>query len=553
MSGETKTRKDDFLLQGGILAIAAIITRMIGALYRIPLSNILGDEGRGFYGFAFEIYAIALVLTSFSFPIAISKLVSARIATGQRRNAYRVFKCAFAFAAILGLSVSALIFFGANWIAGNIMNSPMSAYALRVLAPGLFIVSIMSVLRGYFQGLGTMVPTGVSQVIEQIFNAVISIVGALALFNFGLRAAQERGNELLAPAYSAAGGTLGTVAGAIAGLLFLGFAFMAYNKTNNRKIRDDRTKTKESYKDILKVLIITIIPITFSTAIYNINLILNLIIFNHVMVTRGYTESYYMTLQGLFTNFVNPVLNIPLAMSAGIAAAVLPSLAATIATNRKEEIHVKINQTTRFTMLFALPSFVGSAVLASPIIFLLFNQTEWLRLSAQLLAIGAIMIVLYSWVNVSNSILQGLNKMQEPVKNAAISLIIQLIALVIMLVVFNWHVYALVVSNVIFAVCMCYLNVRSIRIHSGYRQEIVTTFMKPGIASLIMGVVAFGIYRLFDFIVGGRFIPATVAIFVAMVVYGVCVLKIGALSESDIIALPKGIVILRLVRKMRLL
>ena len=550
MSNETRTKKDDFILQGGILAIAAVITRIIGAVYRIPLSRILGPEGGGFYGFAFEVYAIALVITSFSFPIAISKLVSSRIAIGQRENAYRVFKCSLVFATTLGLLVSLGIFFGASWIAGNIMNSPMSAYALRVLAPGLLIVSIMSVLRGYFQGMGTMVPTGISQVIEQIFNAIVSIVGALILLRVGLGIAAERQNELYAPAYSAAGGTLGTVAGALTGLIFLVMAFFAYRKKFFRKMKAEASGVKESYSGILKVLIMTLIPITFSTAIYNINVIMNLAIFNMVMVRQGYEESAYMGLQGMFTIFVNPLINIPLALSAGMAAAVLPSLAATIARERKGEIHGKINQAIRFTMLFAIPSFVGFVVLAWPIMLLLFGQTE--STPGNLLAIGAIMVILYSWVNVSNSILQGLNKMREPVKNAAIALVVHLIALLFMLIVLRWHVYALVICNVIFALCMCYLNNRSIRKYSGYKQEVITTFAKPGIASLVMGGIAFLIHQILYSLIGGVVIPTVCALIIAFVIYVVCVLKFGTLSHEDILALPKGAKILKAVQKLRL-
>ena len=169
------SKKDDYIVQGAILAAAAVLTKIIGVVYRIPLTNILGDEGNGFYGYAYQVYAIALMLSSFSLPTAVSKLVSARMAVRQRRNAFRVFLCSLAFAVAVGLVISLAIFFGAGAISTYAMRSPLSVYALRVLAPGLLIVAVMAVIRGYFQGLGTMVPTAISQILEQVVNAVVSI------------------------------------------------------------------------------------------------------------------------------------------------------------------------------------------------------------------------------------------------------------------------------------------------------------------------------------------------------------------------------------------
>ena len=171
-------KNSGFLLQGAILAAAAVIAKIIGAAYKIPLTNILGDEGMGFYGYAFEVYAIALILSSFSLPLAVSKLVSARVAKKEYKNAMAIFKGSILFAIGVGLLAALVVFFGADFFADKVMASAPSAYALRVLAPGLFIVAVMGVVRGYFQGLGSMIPTAISQVIEQIVNAIVSKLSA---------------------------------------------------------------------------------------------------------------------------------------------------------------------------------------------------------------------------------------------------------------------------------------------------------------------------------------------------------------------------------------
>ena len=546
-----KNKKDDFLVQGAILAIAAVITKIIGVAYRIPLTNILGDEGNGFYGYAFEVYSIALILSSFSFPIAVSKLVSVRMAMKQKRNAFRVFICALIFSIVVGAAVSLFIFFGAGLISSNLMESPLSVYALKMLAPGLFIVSVMGVLRGYFQGLGTMVPTAISQIIEQIVNAVLSIAGAYVLFKVGIKAAEKANNELLGPAYGAAGGTFGTIMGALAGFLFLIFVMLAMHKVIKKQIASDRTKRKEGYSHILKILILTIIPVIFSTAIYNINQLIDLTVFNKVMASQGFAEKEYMALQGIYTGKYNTLINVPLAMANGLAASVIPSITAAVTSNNKLLVHRKINQTVRFTMLVAIPCFIGFVVLASPLMVLLYNDSA--KTPALLLAIGSITVVFYCWSTVTNSILQGIDKMASPAKNALISLVIHLAALLVMLFGFKWNIYALVGSNIVFAICMSILNVSDIHKAIGYKQEWSDTFIKPFIAAVIMGIITYIVYTVFYLISPGRFVPTIIAILVAMVVYAISILKLGTLSDQDIQDLPKGDLIFKLCKKFHLL
>lgn len=546
-----KQKKDDFLMQGMILAVAMVMTKVIGVVYRIPLTNILGDEGMGFYGYAFEVYAMTLILSSLSIPTVVSKLVAARVAVRQRRNAFRVFVCAFLFSAAVGILVALLIFFGADAISLHMMKSPLSAYALKVLALGLVIVAVLGVLRGYFQGLGTMLPTAVSQIIEQIINAVVSIVGASILFGIGTEAAQEKGEELLAPAYGAAGGTLGTVAGALFALFFLGFAFLIYRPVIYRQVRMDHIRKRESYRRILKILLLTMAPVIFSTAIYNINQIMDLTIFNSIMSAQGYTEKEYMAMQGIFTGKYNTLINVPLAMANGLAASVIPSLTAAVAKRDRKLVHAKISQTLRFTMAIAMPCFVGFTVLASPLMVFLFNDGS--KTPAALLVAGSITVVLYCYSTIANSILQGLDEMGTPAKNAGISLVIHLAALFIMLVVLKWNVYALVGSNIVFSLCMCILNARAIRSACGYRQEIDRNFIKPLTAALIMGIFTYLVHLILDITVGGRFFPTVVSILVSVLVYAVAALRLGVFTGQDIRDLPQGNQIYRACRKYHLL
>lgn len=556
MADTRKTRmrsgqNDDFIAQGAILAVATVLTKVIGVIYRIPLANILGDAGNGFYGYAYQIYAMALMVSSLSLPTAVSKLVSAKLAMGQKRNSVRVFRCSMLFAVVVGVVITAVVFFGADAISVYAMKSPLSVYALQMLAPGLFLVAVMAVIRGYFQGLGSMMPTAVSQIIEQLIRAVISIAGAGIFVDMGTRAGEKAGEELLGPAYGAAGATLGTVLGALIALVFLFFVVWAYRGKMNRQYRTDRSGKEDSYRHILKVLVLTAVPILFSTAIYNINQILDLTIFNHIMDAQGYVEEEYMALQGIYSGKYDTLVNVPLSIPWALCSSVVPSLTAAVATRSRKLVHEKIDQTLRLTMVITIPCGVGFLVLASPLMVLLYNDAS--KTPAYLLMLGSVVVVLYAWSSISNSILHGLNHISSPAQNACIALVIHLVAFVLMMTAFKMNVYALAAGNIVFAACMCWLNQRKVHKVCGFRMNIMDTFVKPLIASAVMGIVAYGVYFALDHLIGGRWVPTIIAIIIAMLVYVAVVLKIGTLSDTDIEALPMGARLLRLCRKLRLM
>lgn len=549
MESKQKKKNSSFLVQGMILAAAGIITRLIGIAYRIPVNNILGDEGQGFYGCAFSIYNIALLLTSYSLPLAVSKLVSARVAQKEYRNAMRIFKSALLFAVIVGALVGTLIFAFSDFIAGEIMSLKFSAYALRVLAPGLFIVAIMGVVRGFFQGMGTMVPTAFSQILEQIINAIVSIIGASYLIEIGKKASESSANPSLPYAYGAAGGTLGTVTGALFGLLFLLIVLWLFYPTVKRKILRDKASNVESYKDIYMILGMTIAPVILSTAIYNISETLDQGIFSNIMFAQGHAERETAELLGMFTGKYNTLINIPLAIANALGAALIPSLTATVATGSRRQINQKINMVIRFVMMIAIPCFVGFLVMADPILDLLYSGN--IEIPAKMLQLGAITVVFYCLSTVTNAILQGINKMTTPVKHGAISLVVHLVSLYIMLVVFKWEIYAVVAGNIVFSLSMCILNSRALHRATKYKQEIQHTFLIPLKAAAIMGIVTFLINMLIGFVIP-KAITTCISLLIAVIIYGVCLLKFGAFTSDEIVMLPKGAMIYRILQKFHL-
>ena len=545
-----KKNDTSFLVQGSILAIASLVSRVIGLVYRIPLTAIIGDHGNDYYSCAYEIYSLLLLISSYSLPMAVSKMVSARISNGERQNAYRVFKGAMLFAAITGTIACVIVFFGAEELT-RLFQTPLGVYALQVLAPTLIIVAVLGVFRGFFQGMGSMIPTAISQVIEQIVNAVISIAGAYLLFNAGRAVGKTRGDKSFGPAYAAAGGTLGTVLGALSALIFVGFIFLAYHKIFKKKMKRDHSGKRESYRTVYKVLFVTIAPVILSATVYNISDFVDTALFNNVMAAQGFSKKEYASLLGIFQGQYSTMINVPLSISSALAASLVPSLVATVQTGNRKQVHNKINTVSRFNMLIAIPCAVGFITLAKPILNLLYF-TQDNTTAARMLQMGALSVVFFCLSTVTNSVLQGLDDMMTPVKNAAISLVIHIVTLFLMLVVLKWNIYAVVLSKIIFSGAICILNAKALRDRIGYVQEKKKTFLIPTLASLIMGVIAIVIHLIFE-LFAGPYIATIIALLAAVAAYGVSIVALGGITEEELLGMPKGAALVTICRRLHLI
>ncbi len=542
-------QNSNFIVQGGILAVAGIISRIIGFVYRIPLQNTIGDAGMGYYSAAFQIYSIMLIISSYSLPVAVSKLVAARAAKGQYRNARRFFHGALLFAILTGGATCLIALFGADKLAGNIMSMPKSAIALRMLAPTLLIVAVMGVIRGYFQGLGTMVPTAFSQLIEQIVNAVISVVAGVYLFEYGGKVAALLRDDAYQSAWGAAGGTLGTGAGALAGLIVLLIMFLVHKRRMKKNIVRDNAKYVDSYGKIFSVIIVTVLPVILSTTIYNISDTIDQGLFNYVMDTKGYTaiKAEYW---GIYSGKYRVLTNVPIALANALCSSMMPSLAACMENGERKLARHKVAIGTRFVMMISIPCAVGLAILGRPLISLMF--TGEVDIPAVLLRMGSASVIFYSLSTLSNGVLQGIDKMKVPVRNAAIALVLHIGILYLTIGVLDWKLYGVVVSCMAFGLLMCILNWISIAKYLNYHQEVRRTFVIPLISSIVMGGVVWLLY----FILAKsstELVSVLISSCVGVFVYFVVLLLLRGVRESELKSLPGGRVIVAIAKLFRLL
>lgn len=552
---ETRSRKkqaSNFVIQGSILAAASIIVRLIGIAYRIPMVNIIGDEGMGYYGTAFNVYNIALLLSSYSLPLAVSKMVSARLAGKQYRNAERIFKSALFYATVVGAAAAAIIWFGADFFAREVFFMPYASFALKTLAPTVWIMAYLGVFRGYFQGRGTMVPTAASQIFEQIINAIVSVAAGSILFNEALKTEilKEETGSGLSNAWGAAGGTIGTGAGALTALLFLLLLFFLCRSSFLRQVKRDRSGRLESYGTILRVLFFTVVPVILSSVIYNVNSVLDNGILAYNFSTTGRTEEF-TALWGIYTGKYHLLINVPMAMSNALSSSLIPSISQAAAVGDRRMMRARTAMAIRFSCIIAIPSTVGLTVLAGPVNNLLFSGDN--SVAIQMTIYGSLAVVFYSISTVTNAVLQGIDKMRLPIIHALISLVLHLAALELFFYGFDLGIYSMVYANILFAVFMCILNAVSLKKHLKYRQEIRKTILLPAAASAVMGAAAFGAYQLFYRVCGSNLISTVFSILLAILVYGVLLIKFGCLDQDELRRMPGGTRLLGLLKRVRLM
>ncbi|MBO6215677.1 MAG: polysaccharide biosynthesis protein, partial [Lachnospiraceae bacterium] len=520
--------------------IASFISKIVGMLYRVPLKAIIGKVGNDYYGTAFEIYSIVLIISCYSIPLAVSKQVAVRMAGKRYKDAWTVLKGSLVFAVVSGGAASLVLFFGAQTFS-ELLRTPLAAVALRVLSPVPLIVGVIGVFRGFFQGLHRMMPSAISQIIEQIVNAIVSIIAAYYLFTYGSKVGAILGNpENIASAYGAAGGTLGTASGALAALIFIGLVFLLFRSNFVRRVRHDYTKNSEteSLGYSMKTLLITIIPVLLSTTLYNLTAIVDQYIFKNMAFDQLYTPKQVSEWWGVYIGQYMLLINVPISIASAMASSSVPSLTEAFYSKNPGLVKRRIHSATRFIMAIAIPSAVGMTVLGGPIMEMLFFDPD--PISRNMMLIGSVAIIFYALSTLSNGLLQGIDKLRIPVMNAAVSLVVQALLLVLLMRVFHLNIYAVIIANAFYAFLMCILNGIAIRRYSGYRQDILTTYLIPLGASLVMGVIVFGVYKLIMLFGDLNIIATLISVVVGIVVYFVALLLMKGLSKQDLYRLPKG-------------
>lgn len=527
------------LMKGAaILAIAGIVSKIFGAVFRIPLTNMIGAEGQSYYGAAYPVYQFFYVIATAGFPVAISRMVSERIAHGDYINAHKSYRLALhATLIISGLSF-VLCFFGAGMIA-RFYGNPGAEASIRAISIALLFTPVAASLRGYFQGQQQMTPTAVSQVIEQIVRVATGLGLAYVFFRSSLELA-------------AAGATFGASAGMIAAMIVLLFIYLK-KRPERQRLLNGSVIREESGRDRLRELVGIVIPITIGSSIMPLMMIIDAAIVMRRLQATGWSLAMSKTLYGLISGYCDPLVNLPVVFVDAITISLIPAVTTAFTLKRKADLDNNIKTGLKTMMVIAYPCAVGLIVLARPILRMLYPaKPEEADMATSILQILALSIITLAIMRTLSSSLQGIGKMTLPVVNLFIGALAKIVITYVLVGIHFFNVNGAAIGSVMAYLISALLNYRGLRKYADVELDMRSIFVKPLLAAAVMGAVTIAVYKCAMLIHIGNALSVMLAMAAAVCVYFVMVFISGAVTKEEIVLIPKGEMIYRLAMRLRL-
>ena len=524
---KVRDKKESFMKGVLILMISQVIIKLLGLVYKLYLTNRegFGDAGNAIYSGGYQIYALLLTISSIGVPNAISKLVSEKLAIGDERGAYRIFKISFVIFAIIGLICSSFMFFGAKFIANEMIEIPEAELTIVALAPAIFFVAIISVIRGYFNGRERVSVTAKSQTMEQIFKTILTVVLVEIV------AAISSTNTTM----MAAGANLATTASIIISFIYLYVLYKKQKKEINQRIIKTEKKENIHILTMIKRILIVAVPITISAVI--LNLTKNIDTLTVVKCLKTFlTEEEAKIQYGILSGKVDTLTMLPLSFNVAFTTALVPVISSALAQNDVRTAQEKINFSILITILLGLPCTIGLCVFAEPIILLLFPNAPEGALLLQITAITVFFTVVNQTIN---GALQGLGRVWVPAIAGIIGLAAKLILNLILVPNPKYGAagaaWATVVNSVISCLIVYVVLIKSIKLSISMKKFL----MKPIIATLIMAICLIASYNLLNVIIGGR-LAIIIALCFAVLIYALSIVVLKIFTEEEICMLPAG-------------
>ncbi|MDO5557898.1 MAG: polysaccharide biosynthesis protein [Clostridia bacterium] len=523
-------KKPSFMKNVMILISSQIIIKILGLIYRLVIINIdgFGDVGNGYYSTGYNLYALLLTLSSIGLPSVVSKLVSERLAVEDKVGAQRVFKVAMIFFVSIGIVLSVLLFFGAEFIANNVYKTPDVKYVLKVLAPAIAFVSALSIFRGYFMGQNNMKPSSISQTLEQFLNCVLSITFVYMAI----------GKESY---IMAAAGNLSTTLAVIITFIYFSMYYKA-NKIKPEKGQISKEKSKTN-RQILKIILTISIPITLGSIISVINPVLdnttvtNCIkhAFSNLITSPEVLQQKAMELIGMLSK-AETLIGLPLAINLAFSTALIPTISASMAKKDYTLAEKRIRFSVFASIIIIIPCAIGYIVLSQNIFRMLYPTASN---GAGILQILAISMMFMALSQTLNGALYGISKVRIPVIALSVGVFVKLFLNILLISNPNINIYGAAIGSVAcqfiaFVISFVSLN-RSIKLNLQLKQNLV----KPLIAGIIMGIGVFAVNIILNNVVGAA-LNCIISIMVGALIYIILIFTLRVLSEEDIRMIPFG-------------
>ena len=537
-------KKNSFFGGAAILTVGIVVVKLIGALFKIPLGNIISEAAFSDFNTAYYIYSLLIIVSTGGLPVALSKMVSEANALGRGNQINKIFRVSLAAFCTLGvLSMLIMLIFPRQL--ADLMNNSHSYYCILALAPAMFFICPLSALRGYFQGHSMMAPTAVSQIIEAMCKLVIGLALSAYMVSRGVEESK-----------TAAGAIIGVSVGCAVAAAYVLLRYRRHHATLPRY-----TDRPDGAREILVTLLKLAIPITLGSSVMSLaNLLDTSIIFGRLQSGAGFTENEARVLKGIYDKALT-LYNLPTAFMIPITASVIPSVSAARAVKNYKQ-GARISETAlRTTALFAFPAGIGLSALSEPIIRLLYPTTN-VELAGQMLSVLGIGTICVCLMLVSNSILQAHRMVSIPMFTTIVGCVLKIVVIYVLAGNPNINIKGGPASTLACFGVIALLDLCIIKMLLPRSLSYTRAFLKPGLAAIVMGFAARAIYGLCekvllsagalssgDALTGtGNALATLMAIAVGVIIYFALILLTRAISKDDMALMPKGDLIARVLR-----
>lgn len=526
------TKKQTFLHGAAWLAVATAIVKVIGALYKIPLKMVIGDQGYGYFTTAYDIYSVLLMISTAGLPVAMSRMISQASALGHYNQVRRVYKTAQGLFLGLGVVSTALMMGFATQLAGW-LEQPNAKFAILFLGPCAFLMGLISTYRGFFQGQGDMRPTSVSQVLEAVFKLIVGLGAAFAIMHYT--------NSV---PLAAGGAILGVTVSCVLSVFFL------YGKFRPAYKQLPKTQEQEmTYGAALKGLLVIALPITLGSAgLQLLTVVEQKLYMSQLLTSVGMSQDSADTVKGIYSMSLT-IFNMPCAFIVPIAVSVIPAITSHLTLKNDQGVRETEESAARITGLLSLPCSVGICLLARPVMALLGGYSgEKLDLATNLMAVLGVCIFLYAIIQYTNAVLQSHGYAHLPVINMLLAGGAKLAVVYVLVGNPKLGILGAPLGAVLGYAAIGLMNLVAIAKVVPQKPKLLRNLLRPLLPVALMGVVVYFCYWGLSLVTSSRILLCGVPIGLGAAVYCVGVVLCKAITAEDCKLLPKGEKIAKLLR-----
>lgn len=501
-----------------ILAISNFLVKILGSVFRIPLGNMIDADGIGYYQTAYPVYMVILAIATTGLPVAISKMVAERTKIGDYKAVKKVFNISLIVLTVIGLISFSIFFFGAKGIS-LWLNDEKAYYSIKALSIALLIVPISSAFRGYFQGRSNMLPTSLSQLVEQLARVIFGLTLAYMLL--------PKGKE-----YAAGGASFGASAGGIASLIILVLIYFLNKRKINNEIKNSINDRNENNLDILREMFLIAVPIIIGCMVTPMLNVVDSKIIKVRLIESGFSRENANILFGQYSGMAMTIINLPQSLTMSISLSIVPAISRAFAVKNRKDINRNIVLGVRLTNLIAMPCMIGAMVLSTQIMNLLYPKEP--DSIGEILFFMSFTIVFAGLLQTYTAVLQALGRPAIPVINLFIASIFKIVLTYFLTAIPLLNVKGAAIGSIITYFVAMILNYLYIKKLTNVNMRIHLSFLKPFVMSIIMGIFVKITLILSMKVINNSKICTLIAILVGVFVYGYQMIFMGGISKKEL-------------------